>query len=1106
MPSPRVGTRILPFLAPRPRREKGVAIVLVLACIVILTGLVFAFFSRAITERQVASTSMDQSSADILARSAMDIIVGDLKQEIVDGSSPSPTEYKLYVPKSVPKSNAYVLPQTSGTPSPGPSTASPLIPNLVRRSVRNDPLADPSPPSPALHAVTTSASAVNSTTDVSANGRTISVARWNSHYLIPRLDTSTTIDSTPAAAFTPPDWVVVTSNGPKTIINPDTASVGRYAYAIYDEGGLLDLNVAGYPSSITPTQAGSKTTLAFADLTQIGIPNPNSSKTPTYQVDNIVGWRNFATIQPDPSQFLGGNYDFHSAPLTGMRYHNFLLGVTNGFLSANPQPFPFPATMNSRTDQVFTSRQSLLKFRRSTGFSQNALQYLGTFSRDINAPTWSPSKVTGSTIDYETLKDNAASANRDLRKVRVVSPFVRSDGTTAQAGEPLLKRRFSLSRLAGLGPDGVVTTGDTTLVDGVLSPASARTIQRDFGLVWVKDHWEYWGPTGIAVSSMINVLGSVGNREPDFFELLKAGVLSGSLGRDAGMNGVYKPSGALIGPASGINSNDTNTDFQIIQMGANIIDQSDTDGYPTEIKFGSTGTTFYGIENIPYIQRIFGRALYHDTNYPAIADDKIYGWYMAELWNPHQSFGSSAGTTPTLFRLRAEGLTAMWTPNGIGGAESTSLGIKLEDSGSLEFTASTTDFREPILLSNINATTVDGPNGTNAPLKTGMVGLYSGAVPSTTGFGGMSPRGCDMIVEYSKTPIGPYKVYQRLKNLSGKQQGDATKMAFYYHHPDPRTGRFGTSLGRWTFGSASTYSPGKSIRPTTDTGQLSSDYIPQPSAAGFIYQNSPSQGCYLGTLSDNIIDSNLRYMDQDGILRSAEGNYSNGNNGRPLILGNATSRPIILNRPFRNVGELGYTFRDLPWKNIDFFTTNSGDAGLLDIFSVSETTSEHTMVAGRVNLNTRQATVLQSIVAGAVKNEIASPVSVVSDTDAATIGNNVVAWTGSPVSGRGPFVNRSELLTGGGAVLQGSGTNSTAMADQQIKTRREAALRALSEVSTTRTWNLMIDVIAQSGRYAPGETNLKSFVVSGEKRYWLHVAIDRYTGEVIDRILESVNE
>ena len=42
--------------------------------------------------------------------------------------------------------------------------------------------------------------------------------------------------------------------------------------------------------------------------------------------------------------------------------------------------------------------------------------------------------------------------------------------------------------------------------------------------------------------------------------------------------------------------------------------------------------------------------------------------------------------------------------------------------------------------------------------------------------------------------------------------------------------------------------------------------------------------------------------------------------------------PIMLNRPFRNVAELGYAFRDLPWKTVDFFTDKSADAGLLDIF------------------------------------------------------------------------------------------------------------------------------------------------------------------------------
>jgi hypothetical protein len=71
---------------------------------------------------------------------------------------------------------------------------------------------------------------------------------------------------------------------------------------------------------------------------------------------------------------------------------------------------------------------------------------------------------------------------------------------------------------------------------------------------------------------------------------------------------------------------------------------------------------------------------------------------------------------------------------------------------------------------------------------------------------------------------------------------------------------------------------------------------------------------------------------------------------------------------------------------------------------------------------------------------------------------------------------------------------------------QEVVARALGDTCQTRTWNLMIDVIAQSGRYSPIATNLSDFVVEGEKRYWLHVAIDRFTGEVIDQQLELVNE
>ncbi len=52
----------------------------------------------------------------------------------------------------------------------------------------------------------------------------------------------------------------------------------------------------------------------------------------------------------------------------------------------------------------------------------------------------------------------------------------------------------------------------------------------------------------------------------------------------------------------------------------------------------------------------------------------------------------------------------------------------------------------------------------------------------------------------------------------------------------------------------------------------------------------------------------------------------------------------------------------------------------------------------------------------------------------------------------------------------------------------------------------MIDVVAQAGRYPPSSTTLTQFVVEGEKRYWLHIAIDRFTGAIIDQQLEAVSE
>ena len=52
----------------------------------------------------------------------------------------------------------------------------------------------------------------------------------------------------------------------------------------------------------------------------------------------------------------------------------------------------------------------------------------------------------------------------------------------------------------------------------------------------------------------------------------------------------------------------------------------------------------------------------------------------------------------------------------------------------------------------------------------------------------------------------------------------------------------------------------------------------------------------------------------------------------------------------------------------------------------------------------------------------------------------------------------------------------------------------------------MIDVIAQTDRYPPGATNLATLSSKAEQRYWVHVAINRFTGQVIDKQIEVVNE
>src|SRR5438132_2620341 len=247
-------------------RERAAALIIVLAFIVLLTGLVVAYLSRATSDRPVAHSSVNQSKAVQVAASAMDLVIGSLRQEIT-GPSPTPT------PPYLPATNANMLPLRSGNP-PIVGGVDP-IPNLIRRSVRTDPILPPG--------ISSFASAVSSTTDVSANGRFVSLPRWNKHYLIPKLNIGDN-KTDPVASFTAPDWVFVTNNGPTVITQTSSSVIGRYAYAVYDEGGLLDANVAGYPTGTTTIQSGRKGSIAFADLTTLPFPILNPEVSGVYQI------------------------------------------------------------------------------------------------------------------------------------------------------------------------------------------------------------------------------------------------------------------------------------------------------------------------------------------------------------------------------------------------------------------------------------------------------------------------------------------------------------------------------------------------------------------------------------------------------------------------------------------------------------------------------------------------------------------------------------------------------------------------------------------------------------------------------------------------------
>ncbi|PTX97072.1 hypothetical protein DB345_07815 [Spartobacteria bacterium LR76] len=1186
------------------RRTRGVALITVLSLVVVVSLILVAFVAAMRVERTASFSYSQALSAEQVAQGGLRLVVAELQNEMSKDAAPDSTYPQKPLYTNVSSTN--IMPQFVGTNS--------AMTNLVKISSTTAPFTG------SLASGKLIASSVNTST-ASQNGRYVDTNRWN----LPQLGSFTNANNTP-------NWIIMTRAGAtngsglsfgttgNTANNPASGNtnyaIGRFAYAIYDVGGLLDITLAGYPSTLTPTQLEQiKGALA-------GVSPANATN--AINQDDLVQWRNAASR---------------------LSYVDY---VTN-FLATNAAGTVYPG------DNTFLSRQDLIKAAQGgiAGLTNTVLPYLTTFSRDRNAPGWGPtynaSSLGGSNTAIYAYKNNAAisnsspfsssnpNPNRFLPGVRFTSTYsitnYQSDGTSytygVEPGDELIQRRFPLSRLKWVGPNGP---------NGV----AGSVVQACFGLIWGTSDdpaypntpvWKYVGSSGTTKQTRIKTLDEVASegRAPNFFELLQAAVLRGSLG----VNG---NAGAGSGtPEYDASAQQTPPMFQILRMGAAAIDQADSDSYPTVIEYtqGSAPWLACGVESLPGIASItpvIGAEPGTQTTTQTSANAVVYLTF--NLWNPHQTVSS-----PPRVRIRVTGSVAVYNLYGDSSALPDTIGsepgfISTLGNQYLELTSTAaSSFGTPATLLQTHVDTSSTSLGTtsatpspstsgvwveaftlgstsaatnaaalrlrNFPFKLGTSSTLSNSqvnsVKINLGYNAASTagNGFNAVMEYylpidtggawipyqyatgindnttwfrdvvASLPIvssvqrtsdgkyyanfisylsGSYPSGWTVDSATGVVQNSETgdpwstpgsggKVHIDHDYSwdrspifasnDPRSTRFNV----WTFlrgGAAATSAaqstvlwPASNItafpkglgggssaverKPTI----FGDNYFPAQLARNNYGRNTAIADTNSNTVAQSGSSSETSYVDNDGLRRISDSGLfvdANGATGNPFERN--IDKPVVLNRPFRTVGELGFVFRDGPWKTLDLFSSKSADSALLDIFSAQDSTQS--FVTGKVNLNTRNQDVLKALLVGTVIDPVASI-----SMDSTTAGKLATAISGFTSTNK--IVNKSELATvvspflspTTGGTSSGNFLNNDA---QNIKLRREAFVRALGDVTQTRTWNLMIDLVAQSGRYGPSATALSQFTVESERRYWLHVAIDRFTGEVIDQRIEVVTE
>jgi hypothetical protein len=1088
-----------------PRSGAAFLLILVLAALLSAGVVAFFFFSN---RHLAVGTSPEAASMALLARSQ---IIGNFRAEMAAGSA-SPWDFakREFVPVEGPAGTLNLLfPATPRAAVPARSGRL-APPNLIKWSTRDAPFyGERAPgtlpvtyPSSSRFPPAAPASPV-STLDRSANGKVVALKRWNATWLLPKRTPSST-DPTPVG-LPIPDWVCLTARGEQrnSLRTQGTDPiVGRYAYLVFDEGGLLDASVAGFDSRLDPSVVAAKASPRSADLRPLLEAGGLTAAEATACNNAFVKWR-------DPA-FLTQS--------AAAAYSNALSGLGPAVPGAL-----FPG------NRTLVSRQALIRLMHerlpgNLSARQNALQYLGTFSRSLAQPHLFQSWAGGTPPILPSGKGGNDGAgwnerhanpvqhiNPPFALVRVKASFERADGTPALPGEPLVKKRFSLTRLDLLKKEAVAAVG---------SP-----IEKLFGFSRAKpdEPWLYRdGKRRILTLDEVANLEESAAREPDFVELLKASILAGALAKNSGI--------PLLPP-------DDSLDEAVIQIAANIIDQADADAFPTRVKLDADkdARVFSGIENLPYLAGVSTRVgvvrealpvsllrspdgtspvpYYSRTRVTNPGETVL--WQAFQFWNPHELSGLLLRQArPKEFRLSVQATNRFGVrlvqkrPMPVHSGTMVSGASPEPDTGP-EITGEQLRFDLPLqalaafyqpewVLSEAT------PLGINARLgeKNLLPPMGLPDVKEKPIFGVGLARGSQVFSsgtppnEYAVLPSlflpepAPHLFYRLEYNLHAEGESplwiaydeklagplagiDAEGTAFLECWPDPRTRRFGA------FGSAQDHT--------------------ELQVRERFFQNT---GDFPGD-----------YADPDGVRRRGAGASCHALS--PLETG---ARPPRLDRPFRSVGELASVFAGTPWRYLDFATPESGFAGLLEAFCVGENSSPDALEIGRVSLNTRQVPVLQAVLAGAdlgTGDSGVQPLPAKGAFSARSLAEGLVARTSSTRPGEGPLQSLSDLVgrRGGDGKYAGVASDLQALfakaPNRGTSLERHALARTLAACGETRVWNLLFDIIAQAGRFPPGAEkrgDLRNFVVGAEHRIWVHVAIDRLTGEVLDQQIEEVLE